>query len=265
MELSSRGIGIGRRVSTAGGTSPSEVSAVVTRFHIPTLVKRLDDEPATVYSADPSTDWRTSVVVRGSTRMLRAPAFTHAAAAFGACAPLIASMMHVPLLRSRTLAPAQVVAMPQTVTSMPAPARLVAASDANEARPRWLSPRLERLGVSQRWRAAVIGLGDRRLLSELQNSVGELWIGRAGRGEHDAIILGVSDASDLAQLSLLEPSLKAGGVLWVLRPVNDVTITRQAIKAAARDTNLSYLASTRLTSTAIAEKLVRQGAPRART
>ena len=119
--------------------------------------------------------------------------------------------------------------------------------------------------MSPRWRAEVIGLDDRRLLSELQQSVGELWIGRAARGEHDAIILGVSDVSELAQLSLLVPSLKAGGVLWVLHPVNDATITRQAIKAAARDAHLSYLASTRLTSSAIADKLVRQRAPRART
>src|SRR5581483_2884653 len=128
---------------------------------------------------------------------------------------------------------------------------------ASTAAPRWLSPRLEQLGVLPRWRAAVIGLDDRRLLSELQQSVGELWIGRAARGEHDAIILGVADASGLAQLAMLEPSLKAGGVIWVLHPVHDPTMTKEAMAEAARDAHLNHLASTRLTPNSVAEKFVR--------
>jgi hypothetical protein len=120
---------------------------------------------------------------------------------------------------------------------------------------RWLSPQIERLGVRPRWRAAAIGL-DRKLLSELQQSVGELWVGRAAN-DHDAIILGVSGVSDLAQLPSLGRSLKAGGVLWVLHDVHDRAITRNAIADAVHDSQLSYVTSTRLTSTAIAHKLVR--------
>jgi hypothetical protein len=203
--------------------------------------------------------------VRG---LLHVPVLTHAAAGVGACAVLIAFVMYRPSLHSRNVAsvsPALLVAdTHETDTPLP-PAHALPASTETEVGRHWLSPRLEQLGVLPRWRAAAIGLDDRRLLWELQESVGELWIGQASSGEHDAIILGVSSASELAQLAMLEQSLKAGGVLWVLHPVNDASITRQAIKAAARDANLSYVASTRLTSTAIAEKLVRQRAPRSRT
>jgi hypothetical protein len=254
-----------RAESALNSVSESELSAIPTAFDTPMPVEQLDQERATGEPVHERLVWR---AVDQLTRMVRMVPFTEAAVAFSVPALLIAFIASYPALRPRKLPPAlpsHTVAAGPTIAipvEPPAPAPLV--EEAEDAGPRWLSPRLERLGVLPRWRAAVIGLEDRHLMDELQQSVGELWVGRAMK-EHDAIILAVRDASGLDQLPMLEMALKAGGVLWVLHPVNDDTITRQAIKAAAQDANLKYLASTRLTSTAIAEKLVRPPQAHSRT
>jgi hypothetical protein len=197
--------------------------------------------------------------------------FSLAAASFSACAMLAAWVQHSPS-HARSTAVVQAPNRIGPAASRTAPrlhhssralvshnvtrAAINDPAPSNEGR-RWLSPRLEQLGVLPQWRAAVIGLDDRRLLSELQQSVGELWVGRAGRGEHDAIILGVLDASGLAQLSALESSLKVGGVIWVLHPVHDVTMTKDILTEAAQDAHLRHVATVPLTPTVIAEKFGR--------
>jgi hypothetical protein len=198
--------------------------------------------------------------------------FSLAAASFSTCALLVASVQHSP---SHARSSGAVVTAPNRIG--PAASRTVrrlhyssrslvspnvTRATADDPEPigkgrRWLSPRLEQLGVLPTWRAAVIGLEDRRLLSELQQSVGELWVGRTARGEHDAIIIGMSDASGLARLSALELSLKVDGLIWVLHPANDVTMTTEILTEAARDAHLRHLASMQLTPTLIAEKFSR--------
>jgi hypothetical protein len=98
-----------------------------------------------------------------------------------------------------------------------------------------LSPGVARLGIQPGWRASAIGVQDARLVRDLQQCLGELWLNRVA-ANNDVILLEVRDELDLARFAALKAALKHKGVLWTFwRRGSSITASQIVASARAAD------------------------------
>jgi hypothetical protein len=99
----------------------------------------------------------------------------------------------------------------------------------------WLSPGVTRLGIQPGWRASAIGMQDARLMRDLQQCLGELWLNRVA-ANNDVILFEVRDELDLARFAALKAALKHKGVLWTFwRRGSPITASQIVASARAAD------------------------------
>ena len=137
----------------------------------------------------------------------------------------------------------------------------VASFDVGAAAEKWankiLHPpsRLQKIGVKAEWRVSAIGVSDIAFLTEIEDAVGELSIGRVVKSS-DAIFFGVTKEAELARLEKLKGSLKPNGALWIIRPKGRPQISERATMAAGKAAGLVDVKVVGFSATHTAEKFV---------
>jgi hypothetical protein len=119
--------------------------------------------------------------------------------------------------------------LPDPLIAMSVFAAPTSATSAPTTVARWTSPRLTQLDVRPHWRASAMHVNDAALVRDLEESVSELWIGKAMR-ESDAIFVGAIKDDEWTTLGA---SLKRRGVVWVIDPVRARTTAYEVLSAAA--------------------------------
>ena len=92
--------------------------------------------------------------------------------------------------------------------------------------------RLDKLGVKQGARVAVIGVDDAFILGELAERTADVTTARPKK-DSDMILLGMADAKPLARLGALVNSLERDGCVWAIWPKGQKHIKEDMIRAAA--------------------------------
>ena len=99
-------------------------------------------------------------------------------------------------------------------------------------------PRIDRLGVKQGFRVAVIGVEDELLLSELRGRTDEIVIGLP-RSRRDVIFYAAESLNALGELETLRTRIVHAGAIWVVsRKGKDRSIRDADVIAAARRVGL---------------------------
>jgi hypothetical protein len=139
---------------------------------------------------------------------------------------------------------------------------------------KWLSkirnPRglLDKLGVAEGARVAVIDMDDASFLEQLRQRTDD--ITGAPKGERDLIFLGAESAKALTRLADLRKRLVPNGAIWVVhRKGKDATLKDIEVFAAAKRAGLVDTKVASFSATHTAEKLViplaqRESAPKKR-
>ena len=115
---------------------------------------------------------------------------------------------------------------------------------------------LDKLGVKDGMRVAVIGVDDEDFLDRVRARVPDVTIGKAGK-ELDLLFFGTEDAAGLARLATLKASLRSNGAVWVVHrkgkgaPLKDVDVFAAAKRAGLVDVKVVGFSATHT-----AEKLV---------
>jgi len=123
--------------------------------------------------------------------------------------------------------------------------------------------RLQKIGVKPEWRVSAIGVTDPPFISELEDAVAHLSIGRVVKA-CDAIFFGVTKEAALTRLEKLTASLKPNGALWIIRPKGRPEISERATMAAGRAAGLVDVKVVAFSPTHTAEKFVIPVSQRAR-
>jgi hypothetical protein len=92
--------------------------------------------------------------------------------------------------------------------------------------------RLDKLGVKEGARLAVIGVDDAFILRELAERTADVTIARAKK-DSDMILFGMGDAKPLARLGALVKLIKRDGCIWAIWPKGRKDIKEDMIRAAA--------------------------------
>jgi hypothetical protein len=115
---------------------------------------------------------------------------------------------------------------------------------------------LDKLGVKQEMRVAVVGVQDEEFLAQLATRVSEISHGRPTK-ESDIIFLGIESVAGLARLAKLAESIKRSGSIWVVhRKGKGATIKDTDVFAAAKAAGLVDTKVAAFSTTHTAEKLV---------
>jgi hypothetical protein len=115
---------------------------------------------------------------------------------------------------------------------------------------------LDKLGVKQGMRVAVIGLDDGEFMSQLAARTSDVTTGRA-RAATDLVFYGAESKTALANLERLKASIKPDGAIWVVhRKGKDSALKDVDVFAAARSAGLVDNKVAAFSSTHTAEKLV---------
>lgn len=115
---------------------------------------------------------------------------------------------------------------------------------------------LDKLGVKDGMRVAVVGVDDEEFLERLRARVRDVAVGKAGK-ELDLLFYGTEDARGLERLATLRTSLRSNGAIWVVHrkgkgaPLKDVDVFAAAKRAGLVDVKVVGFSETHT-----AEKLV---------
>lgn len=137
----------------------------------------------------------------------------------------------------------------------------VATFELGEAAPKWadkiLHPRsrLDKLGAKPDWHACAIAIDDGAFLTELEERIASLVIGRGSKGL-DAVFFGANHERDLVQLATLKSWLKPNGALWIVRPKGRADISEMAVMRAGKAAGLVDVKVVSFSATHTAEKFV---------
>jgi DUF3052 family protein len=115
--------------------------------------------------------------------------------------------------------------------------------------------RLDKLGVKEGHKVAVLGVDDDGFPGELEERVGRITVDRAVR-DADVVFFGAADRDRLERLTSLKGYLKPDGALWVVRPKGGGPITESEVMAAGRRAGLVDVKVVRFSATHTAEKFV---------
>jgi len=97
--------------------------------------------------------------------------------------------------------------------------------------------RLEKLGIQQNAKVAVIGDLDTDFLAELRSATKNVTNGKMIEGA-ECIFFGAAAAKDLAQVAKLAKSMKGAAPLWIVYPKGQKIITENDVIAAGRKAQL---------------------------
>lgn len=97
--------------------------------------------------------------------------------------------------------------------------------------------RLEKLGVKEGMRIAVLGVEDAGFHAELRERVPEFSTGRAKKAS-DLIFFGVEAKERLARIAGLVTSLQPAGAIWAVYPKGQKHITQNDVMAAGKAAGL---------------------------
>jgi hypothetical protein len=116
--------------------------------------------------------------------------------------------------------------------------------------------RIEKLGVREAMRVAVINLEDDEFAHELD--AGKAIVERDARGTHfDVIFVGVQGPGDLGRLAALARRIKPDGAIWVVRAKGQTaTVTEAQSMAAGKGAGLVDVKVVSFSDTRSAEKYV---------
>jgi hypothetical protein len=105
--------------------------------------------------------------------------------------------------------------------------------------------------------ASAIGIDDRILLADLEECVGELWIGRV-KPQNDSIFLGVAakDPISRTRLATLKEALKPRGALWIIHRVNH-PLGRKGIVALGLEAGFRHVRAFMISPGHVAQLFVR--------
>ncbi len=98
-------------------------------------------------------------------------------------------------------------------------------------------PRIEKLGIKQDARVALVGLDEPDFLRELRARTDDVAEGRP-RANTDTILFAVEDSTALRRLATLQKSIRREGAIWVIWPKGQKHITETMIRAAALEHGL---------------------------
>jgi hypothetical protein len=115
---------------------------------------------------------------------------------------------------------------------------------------------LDKMGIRADSLVSVLGIEDRWFLDDLRMRVDEPRLGKVARNS-DVIIVAINQARDLAAFNRLQPSLKAGGAIWAVRPKGTPEVSESVVMNAARNAGLVDVKVVRFSDTHTAEKFVR--------
>jgi hypothetical protein len=115
--------------------------------------------------------------------------------------------------------------------------------------------RLQKLGVRADWRVSAVGIDDEAFLSEHENAVATLTIGRI-RKPSDAIFFGADREAQLSRLEKFKDSIERNGAIWVVRPKGRKEISEGAVMAAGKAAGLVDVKVVSFSPTHTAEKFV---------
>jgi hypothetical protein len=115
---------------------------------------------------------------------------------------------------------------------------------------------LDKLGVKEGCRVAVLGVRDESFLEQLAARTSDI-ARRRPKKDSDIIFFGADHLDDLAQLARLRPFLKPNGAVWVVhRKGREATIRDVQVFAAAKEAGLVDTKVASFSGTHTAEKLV---------
>jgi len=97
--------------------------------------------------------------------------------------------------------------------------------------------RLEKLGVKEGMRVAVLGIEDTGLQEELRARVTEFSEGRAKK-QSDLIFFGVESKERLVRIAGLVASLRPAGAIWTVYPKGQKHITQNDVMTAGKAAGL---------------------------
>jgi hypothetical protein len=106
------------------------------------------------------------------------------------------------------------------------------------AAPRWLdrirNPRglIDKLGVKEGLRVAIVGLGDDAFVAEVRARTPYVSVGRAPRAA-DLVLVHMERVGDLARLPALRAAVEPDGAVWVLWPKGVKAFREDDVRAAA--------------------------------
>jgi Protein of unknown function (DUF3052) len=114
---------------------------------------------------------------------------------------------------------------------------------------------LDKLGVREGMRVAVVGVDDEEFLRQLRERVGRY--AAAPAPATDVIVLGVDNAAQLSALASLKEQLVPNGAIWVVhRKGKEATVRDTEVFAAAREVGLVDNKVASFSATHTAERLV---------
>jgi hypothetical protein len=111
-----------------------------------------------------------------------------------------------------------------------------------QAAPKWadkiLHPptRLEKLGVKEGQRIAVLSVRDLDIVAELKAARTEVHLNKVMNA--DLIFLGLESTNDIKKLAGLEKSLVPNGAIWIVYPKGSPAITQNDVMAAIKTNKL---------------------------
>jgi hypothetical protein len=106
------------------------------------------------------------------------------------------------------------------------------------AAPRWLDKirnprgRIDKLGVKEGLRVAIVGLGDDAFVAEVRARTPHVSVGRAPRAA-DLVLVRMERVGDLARLPALRAAVEPDGAVWVLWPKGVKAFREDDVRAAA--------------------------------
>ena len=110
-------------------------------------------------------------------------------------------------------------------------------------------PRIDKLGVKQGLRVAVIGVDDELLLSELRGRTDEIVIGMP-RSRRDVIFYAAESLIALGELETLRTRIVHSGAIWVVsrkgkeRSINDTDVIAAAKRVGLIDNKVVSFSAT---------------------
>lgn len=102
---------------------------------------------------------------------------------------------------------------------------------------RYPRSRLEKLGVKEGMKVAVLGVDDKGFRGELRVRVPEFSEGRAKK-QSDMIFFGVESKERLARIAELVASLQPAGAIWTVYPKGQKHITQNDVMTAGKAAGL---------------------------
>ncbi len=116
-------------------------------------------------------------------------------------------------------------------------------------------PLIDKLGVKEGARVAVVGVEDAHFERQLRARTADVAEGRLRR-DSDVIVYGATATADLGRLAALKGALRPAGAIWVVWPKGRPALTENHVRAAALASGLVDVKVCAFSATHSALKLV---------